>query len=60
MVVAQTVQVTDDWRAVLQDPEINAVVIGTWPYMHALLTTEALKAGKHVLCEARAVSLICV
>ncbi|GAB4816230.1 hypothetical protein N2152v2_003276 [Parachlorella kessleri] len=47
-------QVTDDWRAVLKDPEISAVVIGTWPYMHALLTIEALKAGKHVLCEARA------
>jgi hypothetical protein len=51
-----TIQVTDNWREVINDPSIEAVVIGTWPYMHALLTMEALKAGKHVLCEARMVS----
>jgi len=44
---------TDDWRNVLNDPEINAVCIGTWPYMHAQLSIAALEAGKHVLCEAR-------
>ena len=45
---------TGDWRDVINDPEINAVVIGTWPYMHAQLTIASLQAGKHVLCEARA------
>ncbi len=41
------------WRAVIDDPEVNAVVIGTWPYMHAPITIAALEAGKHVMCEAR-------
>ncbi len=46
-------KVYDDWRQIVADPEIDAVMIGTWPYMHALVTVAALEAGKHVLCEAR-------
>ena len=46
-------QAYDSWEALLADPQIDAVVIGTWPYMHATLTLAALAAGKHVLCEAR-------
>ncbi len=46
-------KVYDDWRQVVEDPAIDAVMIGTWPYMHALVTLAALEAGKHVLCEAR-------
>ncbi|QYY35121.1 Gfo/Idh/MocA family oxidoreductase [Ruficoccus sp. ZRK36] len=42
-----------DWRAVVADPEVDAVCIGTWPYTHAEMTVAALEAGKHVLCEAR-------
>jgi predicted dehydrogenase len=45
--------VYDDWQALLADPNIDAVCIGTWPYMHRTLTIAALEAGKHVLCEAR-------
>ncbi|HKK29605.1 MAG TPA: Gfo/Idh/MocA family oxidoreductase, partial [Alphaproteobacteria bacterium] len=45
--------VHDDWRSLLADPSIDAVCIGTWPYMHKTLTIAALEAGKHVLCEAR-------
>jgi predicted dehydrogenase len=45
--------VYDDWQALLADDSIDAVCIGTWPYMHAPLTIAALEAGKHVLCEAR-------
>lgn len=48
---------TGDWREIIADPEVTAIVIGTWPYMHAQLTIAALDAGKHVLCEARMVSL---
>jgi predicted dehydrogenase len=46
-------KVYDDWQALLADRNIDAVCIGTWPYMHATLTIAALQAGKHVLCEAR-------
>ncbi|PON12936.1 hypothetical protein C2W62_37000 [Candidatus Entotheonella serta] len=46
-------QIHEDWRALLADDGINAVVIGTWPYMHCEMTSAALEAGKHVQCEAR-------
>lgn len=46
-------RVYGDWQALLADDEIDAVCIGTWPYMHSTLTIAALEAGKHVLCEAR-------
>ena len=39
--------------AVIEDDQIDAVCIGTWPYMHAPITIAALEHGKHVLCEAR-------
>jgi predicted dehydrogenase len=46
-------KVYDRWVDVINDPGVNAIVIGTWPYMHARLTIAALNADKHVLCEAR-------
>ena len=45
--------VYDNWQELLEDPSLDAVCIGTWPYMHRTLTLAALDAGKHVLCEAR-------
>ena len=42
-----------DWRELVEDPDIDAVCIGTWPYLHAATTIEALEEGKHVLVEAR-------
>ena len=42
-----------DWREVITDPEIDAIMIGTWPNLHAAATISGLKAGKHVLTEAR-------
>lgn len=41
------------WRALLDDPSVDAVVIATWPYLHAPITLAALDAGKHVLTQAR-------
>lgn len=41
------------WKELVQDPDIDAVVIGTWPNLHCEVTCAALAAGKHVLCEAR-------
>ena len=46
-------QVYTNWPDLIHAPDTNAIVIGTWPYMHARLTLAALEAGKHVLCEAR-------
>src|SRR6516225_5842459 len=43
----------DHWEELIADPDIDAVVIGTWPYLHCPITLAALKAGKHVLTEAR-------
>lgn len=43
----------DRWTELVADPAIDAVVIGTWPYMHCPVTVAALAAGKHVMCEAR-------
>lgn len=41
------------WEELVADPEIDAVMIGVWPYLHCPITLAALKAGKHVLTEAR-------
>ena len=41
------------WRELIDDPDVDAVCIGTWPNLHAAVTCAALAAGKHVLCEAR-------
>lgn len=41
------------WTDLVNDDHVDAIVIGTWPYMHHPITLAALAAGKHVLCEAR-------
>jgi predicted dehydrogenase len=46
-------KVYDDWRELVAARDTDAVVIGTWPYMHCEVTCAALAAGKHVMCEAR-------
>ena len=42
-----------NWEDLVADPEVDAVVIGAWPYLHCPVTLAALDAGKHVLTEAR-------
>lgn len=42
-----------NWEDVIQDPSVDAVLIGAWPYMHCPVTLAALDAGKHVLTQAR-------
>ena len=39
-------RVATDWRQVVAYPAIDAVVIGTWPDLHAEITLAALAAGK--------------
>ena len=46
-------RVETDPAALIAAPDLDAICIGTWPYMHRELTVAALEAGKHVLCEAR-------
>ena len=43
----------ENWQDLVAAPDTDAIVIGTWPYMHCRLTLAALAANKHVMCEAR-------
>ncbi|GIV60399.1 MAG: hypothetical protein KatS3mg043_1488 [Rhodothermaceae bacterium] len=47
-----------DYRAVLDDPDIHAVVIATPTHRHREIAVAALEAGKHVYCEAPMASTI--
>ena len=40
-----------DYSEMLADPELDAVIVATSDAFHVAAATEALKAGKHVLCE---------
>ena len=46
-----TVRTCSDWRAVVDDPDVDAVIIATPLHLHAQMTKAALQAGKHVFCE---------
>jgi predicted dehydrogenase len=46
-------RVANSWGDVISAQDVDAVVIGTWPCLHAEVSIAALEAGKHVLCEAR-------
>ena len=41
------------WGELLEDGDVDAILIGTWPYMHRTLTLAGLESGKHVLCQGR-------
>ena len=43
----------EHWEQLVTDPDVDAVLIGTWPYLHCPITLAALEHGKHVLTEAR-------
>ena len=45
--------VYDNWWSLVAAPDTNAIVIGTWPYLHCQATLAALQADKHVMVEAR-------
>jgi predicted dehydrogenase len=42
-----------NWEQLLEADGIDAVLIGTWPYMHRSIALAALERGKHVFCQAR-------
>jgi predicted dehydrogenase len=41
----------NDYRALLDDPQVEAVLVATPLYKHFEVTRAALEAGKHVFCE---------
>jgi predicted dehydrogenase len=41
------------WPELVSAENVDAVLIGTWPYLHCPITIAALQSGKHVLTEAR-------
>jgi predicted dehydrogenase len=43
---------TADYKSILADKEIKGVIIATPTHLHKEIVLEALKAGKHVYCEA--------
>jgi predicted dehydrogenase len=49
--VGPKTRVVDDYRHILDDPDIDAVFIATPFHMHAQPLLDALDAGKHVYCE---------
>ncbi|MBE5992758.1 MAG: inositol 2-dehydrogenase, partial [Paenibacillaceae bacterium] len=42
---------TKDYKEILADPEIDAVLICSSTNTHSPISVEAIKAGKHVFCE---------
>ncbi len=46
-------KIYDSWLALVEASDTDAVVIGTWPYLHCRVTLAALANNKHVMCEAR-------
>ena len=46
-------KVHGSWEELVGDPNVDAVVIGAWPYVHCPVTLAAFDAGKHVLTQAR-------
>lgn len=43
----------ENWAELIEAEDSDAIVIGTWPYMHCTLVLASLAAGKHVMTEAR-------
>lgn len=46
-------RIATEWEEIIESPEVDAVVIATPPVLHLPATLAALRAGKHVLCQAR-------
>lgn len=49
--IDQHIRVYDDYRQLLANNEIEMVVIALPLHLHAKVSIEAMRAGKHVLCE---------
>ena len=45
--------VVDRWEDLVARPDLDAILIGAWPYTHREMSAAGLDAGKHVFCQAR-------
>lgn len=45
--------VFDNWQELVASEHVDAVCVGTWPYLHCEISIATLEAGKHILTEAR-------
>ena len=43
----------ESWEAMVARDDLDAIMVGTWPYMHKAISCAALESGKHVFCQAR-------
>ena len=44
---------TTDYKALLKDPKIDAIVVCTPPSLHCKIGIDVLRAGKHLIMEKR-------
>ena len=56
--IAPKAEVFDDYRKVLESPSVQAVIVATPTHLHKEIVIAALKAGKHVYCEAPIASTV--
>lgn len=48
---AKAIRQYTDWKKILDDKDVEAVVVALPLHLHAPVAIECMKAGKHVLCE---------